>query len=1000
MTSCYNTTGLNNIEANDIYADNVYVNNQNLLTLINNNSNIKKLIEEINENNVIKIIPKYDSNNNLLPLNQQTNEIRFLKYNGDSNVVINNSGLFVKLIVPIAGVDVPIWVNTADKLLEYDVRLNDNSSAIGLVGTELGVLSGTTIPLLETELAATSALALVLQGEVLLKEKVFNTTAPLQKEEGLLINNLKFNYSSNLVLNTSNELDLNHSLLEQKYLHITEEGNNSMSGTLNVNTLNTATLNATQINTNDITADTIKEDGILISNKYLLLDGNNNITGNLGIGASATSRLTINPIVNERNNFDHQTAVATITHPTANTTINQTQPLLHLCRQGQSMTSFGNKATFSLCRYESSGTNSRTRMDLSLAHSSYDDVNIMSFRSDNRIGINNINPAYTLDVNGVINTNNNLLVSGNVGIGITNPSTKLSILGNGLTGISKATTANFSSYFEFNNNDSTSRLLLGVDGTGYGGISTGAGLISTWTNHPIILATNQAERLRITSDGNVGIGVANPTIKLDVGGTIRATTINATANLQENQVNLSDKYLAKIGGTLTGQLNGTTINATANLQENQVNLSDKYLAKIGGTLTGQLNGTTINATTNLQENGTNLSEKYLQTNNFTTHLNNSNIYSVDGKIGIGINAPQTTLDINSSMLIRASDNTIGGTKGIFFRNGYTSSGNYYNCSILTYDHNGDNFCDGISINGYDGISFCTSNNLRIERMRITIDGKVGINKTSPTQQLDVDGNIKGDIFYANRMAIGSSSISTLLSVASANYTSENFSAYGRLSTSGAGTASGASYNVSSLCADFGSGVWLKSGSVTVSSDKRIKTNVKDVIDEDALQKIMLIKPKTFNYIDKINNTSSNIYGFIAQDVKEIVPEAVKIDNIDYIPNIFDLASVNGYNITTSNINISNIINTSNTIKLFTDNNEIIETTIKNVISSNTFEIDKELNSSNVFIYGSKVNDFHTLDNNYIFTLNVSATQELKRQIDIQQQQINLLMERIAVLENK
>jgi hypothetical protein len=44
-------------------------------------------------------------------------------------------------------------------------------------------------------------------------------------------------------------------------------------------------------------------------------------------------------------------------------------------------------------------------------------------------------------------------------------------------------------------------------------------------------------------------------------------------------------YVLRAGDTLTGTLNGTIINATTNLQENTVNLSTKYLALAGGTMT-------------------------------------------------------------------------------------------------------------------------------------------------------------------------------------------------------------------------------------------------------------------------------------------------------------------------------------------------------------------------------------------------------------------------------
>ena len=79
-------------------------------------------------------------------------------------------------------------------------------------------------------------------------------------------------------------------------------------------------------------------------------------------------------------------------------------------------------------------------------------------------------------------------------------------------------------------------------------------------------------------------------------------------------------------------------------------------------------------------------------------------------------------------------------KGIFFRDGFTSS-NIYNLSILTYDHNASNVNpDGLSINAYDGISFCTGSGTRSERMRIDSSGNVGIGTTSPSDKLTVNGS--------------------------------------------------------------------------------------------------------------------------------------------------------------------------------------------------------------------------------------------------------------------
>ena len=67
---------------------------------------------------------------------------------------------------------------------------------------------------------------------------------------------------------------------------------------------------------------------------------------------------------------------------------------------------------------------------------------------------------------------------------------------------------------------------------------------------------------------------------------------------------------------------------------------------------------------------------------------------------------------------------------------------------------------------------------------------------------------------------------------------------------------------------------------------------------------------------------------------------------------------------------------------------------------NKITIDKEIEGDKCFVYGKKINDFHALDKNYIYTLNVSATQELYKLIQQQNLIIQDLQNRISILENK
>jgi hypothetical protein len=97
--------------------------------------------------------------------------------------------------------------------------------------------------------------------------------------------------------------------------------------------------------------------------------------------------------------------------------------------------------------------------------------------------------------------------SGNVGIGTTGPATKLQI--QQTTG-----TSGFETGFSLTN-AVDSNLFIQISGSAN---ADKRALISTSTVTPIAFATNSAERMRIDSSGNVGIGTSSPSTKLDVRG--------------------------------------------------------------------------------------------------------------------------------------------------------------------------------------------------------------------------------------------------------------------------------------------------------------------------------------------------------------------------------------------------------------------------------------------------------------------------------------------------
>ena len=175
-----------------------------------------------------------------------------------------------------------------------------------------------------------------------------------------------------------------------------------------------------------------------------------------------------------------------------------------------------------------------------------------------------------------------------------------------------------------------------------------------------------------------------------------------------------------------------------------------------------------------------------------------------------------------------------------------------------------------------------------------------------------------------------------------------------------------------------------------TSDRDIKKDIEELKDDECLKKILLLKPSKYRYIDKSKNISENkTYGYIAQEVAEVFPEAVRYEE-DYIPNALCFVNIdNGILIIDNNRpdTYTLILSVSLKIKLYDEFNNKILVEITEVIDDNNFKVNKELNNSKYFLYGSLKKDFNILAKEYINAVHVSATQELYRIIQRQQTKI-------------
>ena len=214
-------------------------------------------------------------------------------------------------------------------------------------------------------------------------------------------------------------------------------------------------------------------------------------------------------------------------------------------------------------------------------------------------------------------------------------------------------------------------------------------------------------------------------------------------------------------------------------------------------------------------------------------------------------------------------------------------------------------------------------------------------------------------------------------------------------------------------------LWMDGAGIIWTSDERIKKDITDIDDNVALQQILAIEPKTYKYIDNATKGDNTVYGFISQQIEDVIPEATKKTS-RYIPNIyqsceynssnntiripadFDISRLNtliadkftsNYDEMSSNIVVTNENHLSTKLKIKDERNE--DVVLQYSMTSNEDGYELQIHnrdfthyassssslSSNIFVYGTEINDLTTLDKSYIYTLNTCATQELSRKVD-------------------
>jgi hypothetical protein len=462
------------------------------------------------------------------------------------------------------------------------------------------------------------------------------------------------------------------------------------------------------------------------------------------------------------------------------------------------------------------------------------------------------------------NTNNRL------GIGITNPVSKLHIY-EGTTGSVGVTCfplrISAGAYSNLGNGTAT-LIALGTDGSNKCAIGHcrtniyDIGDIVFLCNNIALDPTTMAhERMRIVSNGNVGIGKTNPGTLLDVSGTVTATLFSGSgASLSSlNASNISSGTLTVSQGgigttTLTsGQIliGGANVTQSANLTWDNTN-NRLGIGKTNPTTTLDVNGTVTctlfsgSGASLTSLNASNISSGTIPVSNGgtgctslnTTHFDtsggilslksgggsgssqwatlNNNIYFNTANVGIGITNPNYKLHVEDGILF------VGDS--MFVNN---SSSNIANNYTLLFDN---------TYNGTTGSGIAANKIRLMNDTSNNILAGFGIENNSITYHSGSSGN---HTFYSG--------------TSSSNYGTGRF----QIDQSGNITCTG----------DF--------AAFTSISDKRLKTNIIKL--DSSMDIIKKLNPVKFfwkynNFILE-NKQGTEDVGFIAQEIEEVIPLA-------------------------------------------------------------------------------------------------------------------------------
>ena len=247
--------------------------------------------------------------------------------------------------------------------------------------------------------------------------------------------------------------------------------------------------------------------------------------------------------------------------------------------------------------------------------------------------------------------------------------------------------------------------LTGSSGT----LEISSGRNASWGGE-VVFSTDTAERMRVASSGNVGIGTSSPNSKLELSSATGSATISPTELRITSSTQASDWSTTDSWGVLAFHSRDTSGNGAGNLAEITANMENSVggFASIDFTLQNPASSYAHTSWLKLRNSAS-------VENRFVEIKADGGLY-VENNVGIGTSSPDKPLTVSSSgtqVRLYDSDGT----------NQFTDISNDNGQAVITARNDTTN--GTIAFKKYDGTSVT-------ESMRIDSSGSVGIGTSSPS----------------------------------------------------------------------------------------------------------------------------------------------------------------------------------------------------------------------------------------------------------------------------